>query len=66
MIIKKIVTINVSISAHRQEMAKYRSTGEPSTWEHFEKIHEILKESKLVNLSLCMKESFGKETYNIQ
>lgn len=42
-------------------MSKYRITGEPSAWEHFDQIHEILKESKLVNLSLCMNERFGKE-----
>lgn len=36
-------------------------TGESSTWEHFDHIHEILKKSKLVNLSLCMNERFGKE-----
>lgn len=47
-------------------MTKYRSTGEPSTWKHFDQIHEILKESKRVNLSLRMNESFGKDTYSIQ
>lgn len=41
-------------------------TGEFSTWEHFDQIHEILKESKLVNLSLCMNERFGKEREGIQ
>lgn len=47
-------------------MSKYRMTGELSTWEHFDQIHEILKESKLVNLSLCMNERFGKEREGIQ
>ncbi|KAH8403086.1 hypothetical protein KR222_004304, partial [Zaprionus bogoriensis] len=46
---------------YRQEMAKYRANGgEPSTWPHFRQMHEILKDSKLVNLCFCMRETFGR------
>ncbi|XP_023165548.2 uncharacterized protein LOC111595864 [Drosophila hydei] len=43
---------------YRIEMTKYRNTGEPSRWEYFSEVKEILKESKLVNLSLCMADKF--------
>ncbi|KRF81334.1 uncharacterized protein [Drosophila virilis] len=39
-------------------MTKYRNSGQPSKWEYFSQVQEILKESKLVNLSLCMADSF--------
>ncbi|XP_064537474.1 uncharacterized protein LOC135427799 isoform X1 [Drosophila montana] len=43
---------------YRIEMTKYRNSGQPSKWEYFSQVQEILKESKLVNLSLCMADSF--------
>ncbi|XP_017857111.1 PREDICTED: uncharacterized protein LOC108609847 [Drosophila arizonae] len=43
---------------YRIEMLKCRKTGEPSKWKYFSHLKEILKESKLVNLRLCMADNF--------
>lgn len=47
------------IVPYRIEMLKCRKTGEPSKWKYFSHMKEILKESKLVNLRLCMDDNFG-------